>query len=512
MTGTNQLTDVLLQRPAQPTHETWGSMRGMRALHGQGGVRGASGAAGAGKGPDSFEDAVRRAEADGKNAAKSRSDEAGIAHKNGRKIDGSEHSGGPDGGGGGKTAGTDRGRDTASEAARKPADAADDRTRDTDQKAADGERAAAAARETHRQALSDSAARNAAAAATKDAVGDETSDPQRSAEATSGADTARGSTGAKGGAELDKPAAVIPEEEFPDETGQVPRPAAAAETGHAAQAGRADGGREAGRVTEEWITVGEAGTDPKAVDAAAGEGSRGHGAAAKAHALVEREGKAGDGEETRLVVIDRRATKQTETGRGESRGPSNAHRQNTELHSSVRPDAPDTAHDGRILVFYPANTASGPQGETAARATDLPATFSTTVREMINPKIVKHSSIILKDGERGEIRLNLKPERLGSIRVRVQLEDHRVSGRIIVDNAVVKEALEQNLNELRTAFRAGGFEAGTLEVTVGGREHSEPRGDGTGTGVDGRRVSQLEESVPSAEQSVYEDGAVNLVV
>ena len=93
------------------------------------------------------------------------------------------------------------------------------------------------------------------------------------------------------------------------------------------------------------------------------------------------------------------------------------------------------------------------------------------LEENINGKIVKQSSIILKDGGSGEIKLILKPDKLGSVRIRLSLTDKNISGQIIVDSSAVKEIFEQNLQNLIRAFKENGFDTAALNVSVGG-DHS----------------------------------------
>jgi flagellar hook-length control protein FliK len=84
------------------------------------------------------------------------------------------------------------------------------------------------------------------------------------------------------------------------------------------------------------------------------------------------------------------------------------------------------------------------------------------------PEVVKQTGIILKDGGNGEIRLVLKPENLGSIRIRLTLSESSLEGRIVVDNNSVKELVESSLDNLKNALRLEGYQT-NLEVSVGHR-------------------------------------------
>ncbi len=94
-------------------------------------------------------------------------------------------------------------------------------------------------------------------------------------------------------------------------------------------------------------------------------------------------------------------------------------------------------------------------------------TILQQLQEKANPQIVQQAQVFLKDREDGEIRLVLKPEQLGEVRIRLHLQDRLIEGHITVENSTVKELFEQNKGELAQAFREQGFEMSQLEVSVG---------------------------------------------
>src|SRR5208337_2096662 len=90
------------------------------------------------------------------------------------------------------------------------------------------------------------------------------------------------------------------------------------------------------------------------------------------------------------------------------------------------------------------------------------------LREMAGSELVRATNLVLKDGG-GEIRLVLKPESLGSVRIRMNLVDNKIEGRIIVDTSAVKQVMDQSIDALSRALTAGGFQTASLEVSVGGQ-------------------------------------------
>jgi flagellar hook-length control protein FliK len=91
------------------------------------------------------------------------------------------------------------------------------------------------------------------------------------------------------------------------------------------------------------------------------------------------------------------------------------------------------------------------------------------------PEFVKQTGIILKEGGNGEIRLVLKPENLGSVRIRLALSESSLEGRIVVDNNNVKELVESSLDNLKNALRLEGYQT-NLEVSVGHRRNGNEEG------------------------------------
>ncbi|WP_020612478.1 flagellar hook-length control protein FliK [Sediminispirochaeta bajacaliforniensis] len=144
--------------------------------------------------------------------------------------------------------------------------------------------------------------------------------------------------------------------------------------------------------------------------------------------------------------------------------------------------------------------------------------LSSRLQQDLSGKIVKQASIVVKSDSAGEIRLILHPENLGSVRIRLQLEDNHIAGRIFVDNTSVRDAFEASLRQLERNFEANGFESAKLNVFVGG---DQARGDASSEQAQtpafhGNRFSAVEAmdaNIASADQyNVGEENLINLVV
>ncbi len=158
-------------------------------------------------------------------------------------------------------------------------------------------------------------------------------------------------------------------------------------------------------------------------------------------------------------------------------------------------------------------------GMSASRAIAQTAEgLSRALRENVNAEIVRSARLIVRGNDSGEIRLHLKPEQLGSVRIALQMHEGHIAGRIVVENQSVREVFEQNLAALQRAFEESGLEAGGLEVTLADYgDQSGETDDGSpdrGGRVRGRAgaMESLDAAVPAAEWFDEEHDLVDVVV
>ena len=125
------------------------------------------------------------------------------------------------------------------------------------------------------------------------------------------------------------------------------------------------------------------------------------------------------------------------------------------------------ARGGRIEA--PARSAAG---------TDFSSLLAQRLRETGNGEIVQAAHIVLKDGDSGTIRLKLRPESLGEVKIELNLSDKSISGKIVVESDEAKSAFEREMASLSDAFKQGGFESASLEVSVGSGSKRDAGGEG----------------------------------
>ena len=101
-------------------------------------------------------------------------------------------------------------------------------------------------------------------------------------------------------------------------------------------------------------------------------------------------------------------------------------------------------------------------GETVQKTTGGENFEQLLARELqgdLSADIVRQAMIVLRDGGEGTIKLSLKPETLGKVKIHLEMAENRISGFIFVDNEEALRAFEQEIHTLEQSFKDSGFEA-----------------------------------------------------
>jgi flagellar hook-length control protein FliK len=129
--------------------------------------------------------------------------------------------------------------------------------------------------------------------------------------------------------------------------------------------------------------------------------------------------------------------------------------------------------------------------------------------------IVRQVKVVLNRANTGEVRINLRPDNLGRVSIRINLEDNRLTGRIFVESAAAKEAFRNALDGLQTRLVESGFGAADLELAWddSGKEFAQ-NGQQSGKKSDSMNevMSEIENIVPTTAFDEIADGRVNMVV
>jgi len=123
-----------------------------------------------------------------------------------------------------------------------------------------------------------------------------------------------------------------------------------------------------------------------------------------------------------------------------------------------------------VLKIQSPLSANSQLSDTSSAVPSSPLDFQNALarelRDSGNADIVRHASMVLKDGDQGIIRLSLQPESLGTVKIRLEMADDKIAGHILVQTPEALRAFESEIRSLEQAFRDGGFGGASLDVSV----------------------------------------------
>jgi flagellar hook-length control protein FliK len=90
----------------------------------------------------------------------------------------------------------------------------------------------------------------------------------------------------------------------------------------------------------------------------------------------------------------------------------------------------------------------------------------TASKDQLFAQIVENAKLMLA-GNHSEMELNLKPDSLGRLQLKIAVENQVVTARFVAESQQVKEIIETNLNQLRDHLRENGLQVDNLTVSVG---------------------------------------------
>jgi len=262
------------------------------------------------------------------------------------------------------------------------------------------------------------------------------------------------------------------------------------------------------------LNAGERGTDSLHSNGAGVAADRDR--AERAEAGERRSGVTARGEgrvgESKLVVVDLRSERQRREAATDRSRTAEARRSAAVRDQAVRRGL-ETELEARVVVrsgggeVREGSPAESPRGAAHEVRTPVPSRFQQALRS----EVVRHSTMILRNDGQGELRLILKPESLGQVRIRLSMNNNHIEGRIIVENSTVKDMFDSNLAHLSQAFEKEGFSSASLEVAVGHKgERREDRQDGPAGSV--HHEEQFDKNLAVLDDPEREARLVNITV
>ncbi len=105
--------------------------------------------------------------------------------------------------------------------------------------------------------------------------------------------------------------------------------------------------------------------------------------------------------------------------------------------------------------------------ESVAVGGDISGSERAEVYEKLSAGV---SMSIARDG--GEVKLLLRPDHLGNLNIKLNIEDGKVDARIVVESAAVKDALDADSGALREVFAKNNLVLDRYTVEIAGRDRS----------------------------------------
>jgi flagellar hook-length control protein FliK len=88
------------------------------------------------------------------------------------------------------------------------------------------------------------------------------------------------------------------------------------------------------------------------------------------------------------------------------------------------------------------------------------------LNENLNGDIVRQAQVILRNGVEGTIKLSLKPETLGNVKIQLEMVENKITGHIIVESDEALKAFKQEIHSLEQAFVDSGFTDASLDTAL----------------------------------------------
>lgn len=142
--------------------------------------------------------------------------------------------------------------------------------------------------------------------------------------------------------------------------------------------------------------------------------------------------------------------------------------------------------------------------------------FKEQFRGQLGSDVVRQARYIFKGQNSGEISMVLKPEKLGRVRIKVNLQDNSVAGKIFVENKDVEAAFNEMLDDLKEMFQEQGFDDLSVDVQLengSGEDTAQPfrMADDNGLSGTGEQAGSFENQIAQARSYLREYESLDIL-
>jgi flagellar hook-length control protein FliK len=150
--------------------------------------------------------------------------------------------------------------------------------------------------------------------------------------------------------------------------------------------------------------------------------------------------------------------------------------------------------DVRSFAVPEGNPDKPAEAATAAKSRD---TAAAPVKTDVFDQIVQRAAVHVKS-DQGEMRIDLKPEFLGHVRLQIVTDNQQVTVRILTELSMVRDMIESNIQQLKSDLQQQGLQVERVEVAVSDDPRQHP-GRQARTGV-GRKDHAAGGVAPAADE------------
>jgi Flagellar hook-length control protein len=161
-----------------------------------------------------------------------------------------------------------------------------------------------------------------------------------------------------------------------------------------------------------------------------------------------------------------------------------------------------------------------PQHANGAGAETAKASVNNVNKDDLFAQIVEKAKVSMNNGT-GEMEVNLKPDHLGKLHLKVSVENQLVTAKFVAESQQVKEIIETNLNQLRRNLQDTGIQVDQLMVSVGQQNNGGNFQNASHTpggfvqhgsfAAAGGEVSDKPQEHHSQEKRYHGDGLIDLI-
>lgn len=131
------------------------------------------------------------------------------------------------------------------------------------------------------------------------------------------------------------------------------------------------------------------------------------------------------------------------------------------------------------------------------------------LHQNLNGDIVRQAQIILKDQGAGMIRLALRPESLGNVKIHLEMSENKIVGHIVVESNEALKAFEREIKSLEQAFKDSGFDGAQLDMSLAGgndgTDHSQ-KGEDVFPFISERFAAESYDALSDTDDTMFNTG------